>query len=93
MLAESGVSYARTQQCGSILWMYLDRGEFPRRADEISKTAMERFNRIYWPMLKRGYYLPPSPFEVMFLSTAHTNEDVTGLAGAIVEELKRLEET
>jgi glutamate-1-semialdehyde 2,1-aminomutase len=27
-------------------------------------------------MLKRGVYLPPAPFEAMFVSVAHTNTDL-----------------
>jgi glutamate-1-semialdehyde 2,1-aminomutase len=27
-------------------------------------------------MLKRGIYLPPSPFEAMFISLAHSNADL-----------------
>jgi glutamate-1-semialdehyde 2,1-aminomutase len=27
-------------------------------------------------MLKRGIYLPPSPFEAMFISLAHSNPDL-----------------
>jgi glutamate-1-semialdehyde 2,1-aminomutase len=92
LLAESGAAGAGAQQTGSILWLYLDRGEFPGRADEISPTAMEKFNRLYRPLLNRGYYLPPSPYEVMFLSAAHTDEDVEGLAAAIMNEHRNLEE-
>jgi glutamate-1-semialdehyde 2,1-aminomutase len=27
-------------------------------------------------MLKRGVYLAPSPYEALFLSSAHTDEDI-----------------
>jgi glutamate-1-semialdehyde aminotransferase len=42
--------------------------------------------------LKKGFYLPPSPYEVMFLSAAHTYENVIGLVSAVVEALKGQEE-
>ncbi len=86
-LSATGKTFARAQQAGSILWLYLDEKEFPRQPEEISPVAVDRFNDIYQPILRQGYYLPPSPYEVIFLSTAHAGEEVTGLARAINEEL------
>jgi glutamate-1-semialdehyde aminotransferase len=40
-------------------------------------------------MLDRGYYLPPSAYEVFFLSAAHTRGEVEGMARAFAEELSR----
>jgi glutamate-1-semialdehyde 2,1-aminomutase len=88
-LENSGLPYARVQQAGSILWLYLDETEFPRKADEISSKAMERFTGMYWNLLDRGHYLPPSSYEVLFLSTAHKKEEVEALADDIVEELEK----
>ena len=34
------------------------------------------FTRYFWGMLERGVYLAPSPFEVLFLSAAHTEADI-----------------
>ena len=28
-------------------------------------------------MLNKGYYLPPSPYESLFISSIHTKEDIT----------------
>jgi glutamate-1-semialdehyde aminotransferase len=39
-------------------------------------------------MLDRGWYLPPSAYEVLFLCAAHTNAEVEGMARAFAEELK-----
>jgi len=77
----------RVVQAGSILWLYLDSAPPPRRADAIAPAAMDRFLRLYWPLLRAGYYLPPSPYEVCFLSTAHTEAEVDGLADALLREL------
>jgi glutamate-1-semialdehyde 2,1-aminomutase len=33
-------------------------------------------------MLKRGIYMPPSPFEAAFLSLAHTSADLDKAVGA-----------
>lgn len=34
------------------------------------------FKKYFHEMLKRGVYLAPSPFEALFLSSAHTDEDI-----------------
>ncbi|MBI4543753.1 MAG: hypothetical protein HY703_00985 [Gemmatimonadetes bacterium] len=34
------------------------------------------FVRFFWKCLERGVYLPPSPFEASFLSTAHGDADI-----------------
>jgi glutamate-1-semialdehyde 2,1-aminomutase len=36
----------------------------------------ERFGAYFHGMLDRGIYLPPSPFEAVFLSAAHTDRDI-----------------
>jgi glutamate-1-semialdehyde 2,1-aminomutase len=87
VLAEKAPGKAQVQRAGSVLWPYLENGPLPRRADAISNAAMERFKKIYWPLVERGYYLPPSSYEVLFVSAAHTEDDVRGLAVAIAEEL------
>ncbi len=80
----------RLRRVGSLVWLYLDREDPPRRADRISRAAVERFNGLYHGLLGRGLYLPPSAYEVMFLSSAHDEDDLdrlvrgieAGLAGA-----------
>jgi glutamate-1-semialdehyde 2,1-aminomutase len=36
------------------------------------RSDTRTFNRYFWAMLSQGIYLAPSPFEALFLSTAHT---------------------
>jgi glutamate-1-semialdehyde 2,1-aminomutase len=91
-LNNSGLDFARAVQAGSILWPYFDASEFPRRADKISAIAMKRFKKIYWNLLERGFYLPPSSYEVLFISAAHSKEEVEGLAKAIIIELKAIKD-
>jgi glutamate-1-semialdehyde-2,1-aminomutase len=39
-------------------------------------SDVERFARYFRSMLEKGIYLAPSQFEAVFLSTAHTEEDI-----------------
>ncbi|KFZ42533.1 hypothetical protein JS80_09355 [Anoxybacillus sp. KU2-6(11)] len=44
---------------------------------ETAKTSdLDLFARYYQEMANEGIFLPPSQFEGMFLSTAHTDEDI-----------------
>jgi glutamate-1-semialdehyde 2,1-aminomutase len=47
-----------------------------RNADDARKCDRELFARFFHGMLKRGIYMPPSPFEAAFVSLAHTPKDV-----------------
>ena len=78
--APSGVRLIRA---GSMLWPYYGTAR-PRAAHRIAAAAIERFNRSYAGFLERGLYLPPSGYEVGFLSTAHTAQECRTLAEALL---------
>ena len=44
-----------------------------------------RFARCFRFLLDRGIYTAPSQFEALFLSDAHTEEDVDALAACIAD--------
>jgi glutamate-1-semialdehyde 2,1-aminomutase len=44
--------------------------------DSAATSDREAFTRFFWGMLDRGFYLAPSPFEALFLSSAHTEADI-----------------
>lgn len=80
----------RWRRAGSIFWFYLaltTDEELPRRAENIQKKAISRFHRLHAPMLNRGWYLPPSGYEVLFLSAAHTPREIEGLIRDLGQEL------
>lgn len=43
---------------------------------EARNCDRKQFARFFHGMLKRGIYLPPAPFESMFISLAHSNADL-----------------
>ena len=77
------------QRVGSIAWLYLAADELPRRADGIDPAAVDRFGALHRPLLERGHYLPPSAYEVLFLSAAHGTAQIERL----VADLSALLET
>lgn len=75
----------RLARVGSILWPYLDAKTPPTRAEEIAPVTVQRFKRHFGEWLSRGVYMPPSAYEVAFLSTAHTEQHVDLLAKTLLE--------
>ncbi len=74
-----GRPWLRARRIGSLIWFHLDETEVPRRADAVSSAAIERFNAAYHAILDAGLYLPPSGYEVVFLCSEHTDEQVRTL--------------
>ena len=69
---------------GSMLTLFLglDRVTEPEHARACDR---DRFARFFHGMLARGIYLPPSPFEALFLSLAHSDEDIAATVTAVAD--------
>ncbi len=77
---------ARVVRAGAMFWPYFDpTGPLPVEADQIAASAVSRYHGAYRGWLKRGLYLPPSAYEVSFLSAAHRNEHLDLLLDALAE--------
>jgi glutamate-1-semialdehyde 2,1-aminomutase len=65
-----------TADAAGSMWGFFFRAE-PVRSFADAKTAdAERFRRFFHAALERGVYLPPSPYEAAFMSSAHSEDDV-----------------
>jgi glutamate-1-semialdehyde 2,1-aminomutase len=53
------------------------------------KANAERFRRFFHAMLEQGIYLPPSPFEACFVSTAHRPADLSATLAAARVAMRR----
>jgi glutamate-1-semialdehyde 2,1-aminomutase len=51
------------------------------------KSDTKRYAAFFQGMLARGFYLPPSQFEVAFVSSAHTEEDISRFIAAACDTL------
>ncbi len=75
------------QQQGSMFWLGLGQADTPdgvvRSPAQIPETAAKRYGAFFHHMLGNGIYLPPSPFEIGFLSTAHTDRHLDELTAAV----------
>jgi glutamate-1-semialdehyde 2,1-aminomutase len=72
---------------GSIFWFAFTGQERISRADEIDATSMEKFKKMHRELLNRGVYLGPSGYEVGFISSAHTKDDLESAKRAIFDSL------
>ncbi len=74
VFAQAGIP-AVIQHVGSLFGLYFTDG--PVRDYEQAKAAdHDRYAAFFHGMLSRGVYLPPSGYEAMFVSTAHTEADI-----------------
>ena len=73
LAVEAGVEVTLRHR-GSI-WSVFFTPHAPECFEDIPATHAERFRVAFHQLLREGVYLPPSAYEVAFMSTAHT-EDV-----------------
>jgi len=75
---------------GSMIGVFYT-GQRVHSFDEANTTDKDLFANIFHGMLKRGVYLPPSPFEAFFLSNSLNLEDIEHTIEALDETLVELE--
>jgi glutamate-1-semialdehyde 2,1-aminomutase len=56
--------------------------------DDVRATDIAAFKRFFAEMLQRGIYLAPSAFEAMFVSLAHTKDDIERTVEAAGESFR-----
>ncbi|MGD9211165.1 MAG: glutamate-1-semialdehyde 2,1-aminomutase [Desulfobacteraceae bacterium] len=57
---------------------------------DAKESNLATFNFYYGKMLEKGIYLAPSQFEALFVSIAHTSEDIAFTVSAAQDVLKQL---
>lgn len=66
---------ARVQRVGAMFGVYFRDAPVAGLAD--ARTCdVERFNRVFHGLLRRGVYIAPSAYEAGFLSTAHDDDAI-----------------
>lgn len=74
-------------QVGSVFWFSFSDKEHVRNADEISADGIKQFNSLYHKWHANGIYFGPSGYEVGFVSSAHTDEDISTTIAAFEKTL------
>jgi glutamate-1-semialdehyde 2,1-aminomutase len=79
----------RVQRVGSLLTLFFtDRAV--RNEDDARASDTTRFAAFHRAMLRRGVLLPPSQFECLFLSLAHTDADVDAIVAAAASSFEEI---
>ena len=73
---------ATVVRVGSIFWIAF-QSEVPRSAGMVDADGIARYNLRHALALEAGIYLPPSGYEVCFVSAAHTDEMLAQAADTI----------
>jgi glutamate-1-semialdehyde 2,1-aminomutase len=79
------LTWLRWRRVGSLFWFHLVDKEIPRDANSIDPVAISRLDAMHGPLLERGIYLPPSAYELCFLSASHTESAINSLVNAIAD--------
>jgi glutamate-1-semialdehyde 2,1-aminomutase len=61
---------------GSMFTWFFQPGPSPHDWETAAKSDTQAFAKFHRAMLEQGIYLPPSQFEAIFLSAAHTEQDI-----------------
>jgi glutamate-1-semialdehyde 2,1-aminomutase len=82
---EQGLApFGRVQRVGAMLTLFM--GSDPvTNLSQASACDLERYGALFRYLLERGIYVAPSQFEAMFVSLAHTDEDVDRTIAAVAE--------
>jgi len=84
LLAESAPKGITVNRAGSMMtWFFTPAPVTDYDTAKHSETS--RFKRFFHAMIERGIYLPPSQFEALFVSTAHSQADLERTAQAARE--------
>jgi glutamate-1-semialdehyde 2,1-aminomutase len=58
--------------------------------ESASRCDTRTYARYFWELVERGIYMPCSQFEALFVSTAHTEEDIDATLTAAAEAMGEL---
>jgi glutamate-1-semialdehyde 2,1-aminomutase len=88
ILAHSRID-ATINRVGSMMTIFfgIDRVSHP---DEARRCDRARFRKFFHAMLEHGIYLPPAPFEAMFVSLAHSKDDLVKYLKAFEPWVRRI---
>jgi len=80
---EAGLSeLGRVRRVGAMLTMFMtDRGV--RNFDDAQTCDTERYGGLFRHLLGNGIYVAPSQFEAMFVSLAHSDDDIDRTIAAV----------
>src|SRR5437773_935357 len=77
--------HGRFQRVGAMATLFMTTDEPVRNFDDAQRADTDRYGALFRHLLERGIYVAPSQFEAMFISLAHTVEDIDRTVEAVGE--------
>jgi glutamate-1-semialdehyde 2,1-aminomutase len=74
-LAEGLAPFGRVQRVGAMLTLF-QTDKPVRNFEDAQQCDTDRYGELFRHLLDNGIYVAPSQFEAMFVSLAHTDEDI-----------------
>ncbi len=75
---------------GSLLWLVPAADLAPRDARPLPEGTVERYAALHQAIRAEGVYLPPSAYEVAFLSTTHDEHALDHVATAFARAIRKV---
>jgi glutamate-1-semialdehyde 2,1-aminomutase len=85
---EAGVSVT-LNRVGSITSCFFTDKKIQNFAD-VQSTDIKRFKKFFSSMLEQGIYLAPSAYEAMFVSLAHSTDDIEKTVEAAKKSFEKI---
>jgi glutamate-1-semialdehyde 2,1-aminomutase len=79
----AGIAHSITR-VGSMLTFFFHPGPVTNWSTA-SRSDTAKYAKYFWHLIDRGSYMPCSQYEALFISTAHTNEDIDATTKAAQE--------
>ncbi|MDZ4780131.1 MAG: aspartate aminotransferase family protein, partial [Planctomycetia bacterium] len=79
----AGIDHAITR-VGSMLTFFFHPGPVTNWTTA-SRSDTAKYAQYFWGLIDRGVYMPCSQYEALFISTAHTDEDIDATVNAAKE--------
>ena len=77
------------QRVGSMMTLFFHTGPIDGW-EQAAHCNTEQFSRYFWGLMDRGVYMPCSQYEALFISAAHSDEDIEQTIQAAGEVLASL---
>jgi glutamate-1-semialdehyde 2,1-aminomutase len=74
-LADGLAPFGRVQRVGAMLTLFQTNRPV-RNFEDAQQCDTERYGELFRHLLENGIYVAPSQFEAMFVSLAHSDEDI-----------------
>jgi glutamate-1-semialdehyde 2,1-aminomutase len=83
-LGNTGVEHV-VARAGTLVSLFLGVRAAPRTFDEVTAQDTAAYAGLFQSLIADGVYAPPSPFEALFVSTAHSVDDISAVIAAVTE--------